>query len=207
MGWSSRKQRPVRMRAPLARTADLLVEEFGDELLIYDQRSDRAHCLSPAAARVWRACDATTTVEELCAALELDRGTLARALEELEACELLDSVPAAGVTRREATARLAKLGAAAATAPLIYSIAAPAPAMAATQAFCTSLGCPTGASIAAHRTFCSNQGCLLCQGRSCSGGSNSGSACVASCTNCTAALINQRCSKTGCLLNTPTACP
>src|SRR3954470_9075829 len=200
MGWLSRKQRPVRVRRPLARTADLLVEEFGDELLIYDQRSDQAHCLSPAAARVWRACDATTTVEQLGAGLELDHGTLAHALEELEACELLDSGPAAGVTRREATARLAKLGAAAATAPLIYSITAPAPAMAASQAFCTRLGCPTGANINARRTFCVNQGCLLCQGRSCEGGANSGSACVASCTNCTAALVNQTCNKTTCLL-------
>jgi hypothetical protein len=204
MGWLSRQQHHVRGRRPLARTADLLVEEFEDELLIYDQRSDQAHCLSPAAARVWRACDATTTVEQLGAALELDRGTLARALEELEACELLDSGPAAGVTRREATARLAKLGAAAATAPLIYSIAAPAPAMAASQAFCARLGCPTGANQAARRTFCTNQGCVLCQGTSCSGGNNSGSACVAACANCTATLINQTCNKTGCV---PSACP
>jgi hypothetical protein len=180
MGWLSRKQRPARVRRPLARRADLLVEEFGDELLIYDQRNDE--------------------VEQLGAALEIDHGTLARALEELEACELLDSGPPAGVTRREATARLAKLGAAAATAPLIYSIAAPAPAMAASQAFCTRLGCPTGANEAARRTFCVNQGCLLCQGRSCEGGANSGSACVASCSNCTATLVNQTCNKTTCLL-------
>src|SRR5215213_9223849 len=105
MGWLSRGRRPAIVRHPSARTADLLVEEFGDELLIYDQRSDQAHCLTPAASRVWRACDGSTSVQQLGSALDLDAATLARALEELEACELLDYGPATGVTRREATTK------------------------------------------------------------------------------------------------------
>ena len=207
MGWLSRGRRPAIVRHPSARTADLLVEEFGDELLIYDQRSDEAHCLTSAASRVRGACDGSTPVERLGPALRLDEATVARALEELDACGLLDSGPATGVTRREATAKLARIGAAVVSAPLIYSIAAPAPAMAASQAFCTRLGCPSGASEAARRTFCVNQGCLLCQGKTCEGGSATGSTCVASCTNCTAILINQTCNKTRCVLNTPSACP
>jgi len=184
MGWLSRKQRPVSVRHPLARTADLLVEEFGDELLIYDQRSDRAHCLTPAASRIWGACDGSASVEQLGSALNLDAATLARALEELEACGLLDNGPATGVTRREATAKLVRIGAAAASAPLIYSITAPAPAMAASQAACAAIGCPANAAA------CTSVGCLLCQGRGCASGAGSGRACVATCTSCTTTLLN-----------------
>ena len=64
-------------RKPVARTEELGVEEIGDELLVYDQRSDQAHCLGSAAARVWRACDGTRTVEEFSVALTLEKGTVA----------------------------------------------------------------------------------------------------------------------------------
>jgi hypothetical protein len=195
MGWLSRKQRPASVRHPLARTADLLVEEFGDELLIYDQRSDQAHCLTPAASRVWGACDGSASVQQLGSALDLDAVTLARALEELEACGLLDNGPVTGVTRREATAKLVRLGAAAASAPLIYSIAAPAPALAASQAFCEAIPCPASAGT------CTGAGCLFCLGSSCAAGANSGRACVAACTRCTTTLVNDKCRRNNGNLN------
>jgi len=172
------------VRHPLARTENLLVEEFGDELLIYDQRSDQAHCLTSAATRVRGACDGSTPVERLGPALRLDEATVARALEELDACGLLDSGPATGVTRREATAKLARIGAAVVSAPLIYSIAAPAPAMAASAAFCASLACPANAAA------CASAGCILCQGNACVSGQRSGKACVATCASCTTTLVN-----------------
>jgi len=207
LAWFSRKRRAVTAEHPLAKTADLLVEEFGDELLIYDQDSDHAHCLTPAASRVWGACDGRTSPHQLGTALDLDAATVARALAELDACGLLDEGPEQGVTRRQATAKLARIGAAAASAPLIYSITAPAPAMAASARFCATLACPAGGSVAAHRTFCQNAGCLLCQGTSCENGTNSGSVCVAICTDCTAVRINAKCGKTSCVLATPSACP
>ena len=46
-----------RSKKPLARSEELVIEELGDELLVYDERTQRAHCLSATAARVWRACD------------------------------------------------------------------------------------------------------------------------------------------------------
>jgi hypothetical protein len=131
------------VRAPLARSEDLVVEELEDEVLIYDQRSDHAHCLGASATRVWRACDGRTTVEQLSAALDLDAATVIRALEELDETGLLDSEPTPGVTRREATVKMAKFGAAAASAPMIYSIIAPTPALATSEAACFKL-CPTG---------------------------------------------------------------
>ena len=133
MGWSGKKSggHARRGERPVARTDDgLIVEEVDREVLIYDHRADEAHCLSPAAAQVWRACDGETSREQLATQLELDAATVERALDELEACGLLDGIANPGVTRREATTRFAKLGAAAAAAPLIYSIVSPLPAAA-----------------------------------------------------------------------------
>lgn len=158
MGWLQKLNpgHAAELRMPLARTEELVVEQVGDELLVYDQRSNRAHCLSGAAAAVWRASDGRTTMDNLSARLELDRETVMGARDELDACELLDSPQPAGVTRREATVRMAKVGAAAAAAPLIYSIAAPTPALAASQAFCLSLGCVQDCGT------CHQGGCACC---------------------------------------------
>ena len=43
---------------PQARpSTDFVVERLADEVLVYDLSAHRAHCLSPAAARVWALCD------------------------------------------------------------------------------------------------------------------------------------------------------
>ena len=134
--------RPHADQKPVARADELVVEEVGEELLVYDQTNDTAHSLGAAAARVWRACDGERSAKALSAELDLDADTVARALEELDECNLLDNgQPLTGMTRREASLKTAKLGAAAVSAPLIYSILAPVPAMASTQVYCLGLGC------------------------------------------------------------------
>jgi hypothetical protein len=50
---------------PLARKEGLHVEELPDELMVYDVERQKAHCLSPAAASVWRSCDGQTTAHQL----------------------------------------------------------------------------------------------------------------------------------------------
>jgi hypothetical protein len=195
-----------RGRKPTARTAELLVEEFDDELLVYDQRTDRVHCLSPPAWKVWRACDGRTAVEQLGPALGLDAEIVAHALEELEACGLIEG----GVTRREATARFARIGAAA-SAPLVYSIVAPTPALAASAAFCLSQGC--GSATGATQLVCSG-GCLRCAGSGCnscpSPVNGDGAYCVAACSvaTCSAALFNGTTTPcTGCMCSGLRGCP
>ncbi len=159
-----------------------MVEQAGREVLVYDERSAEAHCLSAEAAAVWRACDGQTTREQIIATLELDAETVGSALAELERCALLETFEGPktdGVTRREATVRLAKAGAAAAAAPLIYSIVAPTPAVAASEAFCVGLGCSQDCGDC-HQHHCS-----------CCVGSPSGHVCVADCTsaNCNTTVI------------------
>jgi hypothetical protein len=122
---------------PLARSDDLIVEELGDEVLVYDTNSDTAHCLSPDAARVWRHCDGETSIEGLTAQVGLTAERVEDALAELDRCALLAVLPvAAGHTRRDLGLKTVKVAAAAAAAPLIISVSAPTPAMAATRAFC-----------------------------------------------------------------------
>ena len=108
------------------------MEEVGDELLVYDLTTDQAHALSPAAARVWRACDGRTDAGALGVGLDLDGETVTRALQELRDCSLLDdgSQLAPGISRRDLSVRVAKVGGAVAASPLIVSLAAPAPAAA-----------------------------------------------------------------------------
>jgi hypothetical protein len=153
------------VRSPCARSENLIVEELGEELLVYDMGADRGHCLSPTAARVWRHCDGHTSVEGLSARLDLDADAVDRALEELAACKLLEPTPELavvaangdGATRRELATKAVKAGAVAAAAPLIVSVAAPTPAQAQTLAFCRSLNITPGCGL------CQQGDCCCCE--------------------------------------------
>jgi hypothetical protein len=159
--------------APLARSSDLIVEELGDEVLVYDTNNDRAHSLSAEAAKVWRHCNGSTSTEDLSSQVGLGLETVNAALVELSACELLEVKPTistAGSTRREATIKFAKLGAAVASAPLIISVAAPPAAFAVTfnqcNAFNTSSNdCGAGGPSAG----CKSIGCCCCTPANCGG--------------------------------------
>lgn len=149
----------TRTMPPIARTDELVIEELGDELLVYDLIRDEAHSLGAAAARVWKACDGRTTLEGMTAQLELDHATVAEAIEGLRACNLLDDGPPEdGVTRRGFTLRTLKIGAVATAAPLIVSVAAPAAAMAVTEATCQAL------TVNGHGCGeCHKIGCCCCE--------------------------------------------
>ncbi len=147
--------------APLARAEELVVEEIGDERLVYDLRVNRAHSLSGTATQVWQRCDGKTTIATIAAQLELDADTVARALDELESCDLLDTGGGLGTTRRELGVRIAKVGGAVAAAPLILSLTAP-PALALltpTVEFCTNGGASHGCGIDCNARSC----CCCCQ--------------------------------------------
>ena len=199
----SREPPSSSVQRPLAWTGQLVVEEIADEVMVYDRRNSQAHCLSSAAARVWRACDGRRTVGELSDALALEQQIVRGALEELDDCGLLDRGPRAGLTRREATSRLAKMGAAAASAPLIYSVAVPTPALAASP--CAANGCY------ADQNVCFNCGCGVCvyqvgsvQRSVCAPVTGQGSApTVAACTTAQRAA---RCGATAVFITT-VACP
>jgi hypothetical protein len=121
---------------PRARKDDLLEETVGEELLLYDQNSHTAHCLSPIAACVWRHCDGEHDATELAELAGASENLVADALHELREKDLLDAKPTLtqstipGESRREAIGRVARYGAAAAAGSLIVSATAATPAMA-----------------------------------------------------------------------------
>jgi hypothetical protein len=186
------KAASARMSAPRARTEELVVEDLADEVLIYDRRNDQAHCLSREATMVWRVCDGTTPTAELATALSLTPETVERAIAELDACDLLEASP--GVTRREATIRMAKVGGAAAAAPLIYSILAPTPALATSQATCLAIH-PCQIVNNGGCDDCYKAGCACCG----AGTSGSGKLCTQDCSPCfcTIEIIHQHCGGSG----------
>jgi Coenzyme PQQ synthesis protein D (PqqD) len=119
---------------------EAMTRELQDELLLYDARTHRGHCLNKSASLIWLACDGTATVSEIVARFAEDAESginepmVLFALKKLDAAGLLRNpgtlspkiLPA---TRREI---LRKLGSAAVIAvPVIVTMLVPTPARAA----------------------------------------------------------------------------
>ncbi len=116
------KLRSVR---PRARTEQLIVRELGPETLVYDLDRERAHCLNPAGAEIWRACNGERTLSELAemdsspfrSEPEEQRAELLRlALAELDLADLLEEKlegldPEKTLSRRQAVRQFGRIAA------------------------------------------------------------------------------------------------
>lgn len=132
---------------PRARTQDVLSEELGSELLIYDQRRDVACRLNRTAALVWRHADGERTVDDLVEVLREEIGDLAdedlvmMSLDQLSENGLLESgyepqeMFASRLNRRRFIRRAGVVGGAALALPVVTSIIAPSSAAAARIAY------------------------------------------------------------------------
>jgi Coenzyme PQQ synthesis protein D (PqqD) len=152
-------------KMPQARRSGLIIQEVDGEVLIYDQLTDKAHCLNDTAAKVWKYCDGQTTVSEACDALSLELGSPVNeklvwyAADKFSQDNLLEKEVAppafiiAGMNRRQ---MVRTLGLAAMVAvPLVTSIVAPTPAQAAT---CFPSGANCGTSSQCCSGLCSGPG-------------------------------------------------
>jgi hypothetical protein len=112
---------------PQVRSTGILTESVGAELVVYDSVSRSAHCLSADAAAVWVLCDGGHSSADMAAELGAPAAMVDAALRELADAGLLEDIPRVerGMSRRTATKRIATAGAAALTAPLVYSVAIP----------------------------------------------------------------------------------
>jgi Coenzyme PQQ synthesis protein D (PqqD) len=125
---------------PNARRDHLVIQEVGDELVVYDQKRHRAHHLNPAAALIWRSCDGHSSVADLAAMLQQELNVPAnedlvwRGLDRLGRAQLLRErlTPPAGakISRRQALGQLGKAAAVAVLVPAVLTIVAPAPVQA-----------------------------------------------------------------------------
>lgn len=137
---------------PLARTEGLVIQELPDEVLIYDLERDKAHCLNPTAALVWKNCDGKTSVSNIAIKLSTetnlptDERIVLLALNQLSKVRLLAGEISGSknntINRREMIKRVGfhlAIG-----LPLITSILAPTVQAANTCACVTTSDCTLG---------------------------------------------------------------
>lgn len=111
----------------------LIVEALGDELVIFDRITNKAHMLDPRAAAIWNAARDGCSFEDLVGLVDGDsvedrRRVAHLAISELERAGLVQS----SVPVRERRQLLKSLGAVAAL-PMVVSILAPTSAAAASN--------------------------------------------------------------------------
>lgn len=180
---------------PVARKADLVIQEMPDEVLVYDMQTNKAHCLNGTAASVWKSCDGRNTVADIAGLLGKTGGSVPEdlvwlAIDQLNEKNLLDASAEAapkfsGINRREV---IKKVGLAAVIAlPIVTSLVAP--------------------TVASAGSVCANPGCTCTLGTTCAvaggcacnsgtGTNNCPSQCTGGCTACTVANGQTTCTGT-----------
>jgi hypothetical protein len=160
----------------LARQEDLVVQELPDEVMVYDLKRHKAHCLNHTAAFIWQHCDGQTSTAELASLLQQEAGApvdeevVWYTLDKLKKAELLEgnlAVPVKdSMSRRKMIRRLGAM----LVIPTVVSLVAPT-AMAQTSVIvlskkiacgqcnqqdnpesCTDTTCCTGACGGPNRT-------------------------------------------------------
>lgn len=193
----------------VARVGDLLVEEVGDELVIYDRRADVAHCLGSVAGLVWHECEKGASLDEIAGRLvaddivssDEDASELAQAaLAELVEKNLIETSGAGAslVSRRQALRTMAGVGAAAVVAPLIVSAAVPRSASAhGSLPTCKA----TGVACTPASTANAGNNCCTSNGDYCSS-SGAGQKCVACVANGSTCFSDYQCCSGDCSTST-----
>jgi hypothetical protein len=130
------------MTTPCARKNEILSTKLYEETMVYDKVSHRAHVLNQTLALVWESADGRNSIDEIAQILHrelgipADRDVVLLALQELSESGLLQEPVQAEagperLTRRQVAQRFALAGASLALVPLVTSVLAPTPAMAA----------------------------------------------------------------------------
>lgn len=131
---------------PQARQDGLVVQELGDEVVIYDEQRNHVHRLNQTAALVWRHCNGRMTVPDLVGVLQsklaapVTEDMVWLALDRLEQERLLQDPlvrpeAAERMTRRQVLRKAALVGGMTLLIPVVQTLVAPTPAMA------MSVGC------------------------------------------------------------------
>lgn len=120
---------------PLGRKEDLVIQKSGDEVLIYDLKTNKAISLNKTSALIWKSCDGEKSPHQIRLQLQkelsadISEDLVWFALEQLAKENLIDSnddisLKFAGLSRREVIKKIG-LGAAV-SLPIIASLTAPA---------------------------------------------------------------------------------
>ena len=161
------------MHAPKARVDNLVVQEFSNEILVYDLTNNKALCLNETSALVFQLCNGIRTIAEISDSMskklrvKVSEDFVRLAIEELKKENLLENADQlnnhfAGLSRREI---VKKVGLTTIIAlPVISSVVAPSAAMA--------QSCALLAPGAIIQNFCDSttSGCQLNAGNQCCSG-------------------------------------
>jgi hypothetical protein len=137
---------------PKARTADIIEQEAGGDLLIYDLNNNKAYHLNETSKAVFSACNGATTFNDLKRRHKFTEDLIYFALDELEANNLIENYRGnhfGSLSRREIVKRVGLTCVAA--LPIVAGITAPSAAIAASgrlrannQACTTDAQCASG---------------------------------------------------------------
>ena len=131
---------------PKARVSDLVIQNSGNELLIFDLKTNTALSLNETSARIWQSCDGKREAADIGSYLEesdgvyVDQDLVLLAIRQLSDSNLLAAkTPDSGNSERVSRRKLLRqIGAGSAVAlPIIHSIVAPPASAAATPVDCT----------------------------------------------------------------------
>lgn len=119
---------------PKARTKNLIISELDDEMLVYDLKADKCHCLNKTAYLVWQNCNGKNHLQDIAAQFgvnlqqEFSEKLTVLTLAKLEEANLLEANAGfqrivAGISRREMMRSLALSVTVA--LPIVASVIAP----------------------------------------------------------------------------------
>lgn len=123
---------------PRARIENIVVQDFENEILIYDLKLDKAFALNKTASAIYPICDGKTTINELKIKTQFTDEIIFLTLDELKKENLIEDnsyiSPFGGFKRREV---IKKIGLASMVAlPVISSIVAPHAIQSASNSTC-----------------------------------------------------------------------
>jgi len=134
-------------QVPAARKEGLVVQETAQEVLVYDLKTNKAHCLNQTAALVWKSCDGSNSIPEITRLFEKETGTAVNedliwlAIDQLHEKELLETAPSLNLAGRSRREVLKKIGLATVVAlPVVASLTAPTSALASSSCACVNPG-------------------------------------------------------------------
>lgn len=167
-------------QVPKARIDNLVTQEYSNEILIYDLKTNKAFCLNEICTLVFQLSDGKRTVAEISDLMSKKLKSLVKedvvwlALDHLKKEDLLENsqnfaIDFGGLNRRQV---IKKVGFASMVAlPLISSVIAPSSAFAASNSLCPPLGTCIPAGMAICPAGCVlHVNCALVQaGTSCTG--------------------------------------
>jgi hypothetical protein len=155
---------------PTARKDEIVVQEFDNELLIYDLRANKALCLNQTSARIWSKCNGRKSIATIKEELEKETRSVVTdelvwlALDQLKKQNLIEEekeIPSSfkGLSRREVIRRIG-IGSMVAL-PIITAMIAPLPAFAASGCITVLGGCTCMAGTATG-TDCTATAVVAC---------------------------------------------